>query len=65
MCSVIKKIGFLYRNASEWTPLHCAAAGGFDKVVSLLIEARADVDSSDCKVRVLFMAEPENPAISA
>ena len=38
------------RNASQWTPLHCAASGGFDELVSLLIGAEADVGPSDPKV---------------
>jgi transient receptor potential cation channel subfamily A protein 1 len=43
-------------NASQWTPLHCAASGGFDELVSLLIGAEADVDPSDPKVTPLLLA---------
>lgn len=36
-----------FRNAVLWTPMHCAANGGWHKVVTLLIEAEADIDPTD------------------
>lgn len=37
----------MYRNANLWTPIDCAAHGGHDKVVDVLITAGADVNPTD------------------
>ena len=43
---------FLLRNSNLWTPIDCAASGGHDQVLELLIKAEADVDPIDkSKVR--------------
>ena len=36
-----------YRNSTLWTPMDCAASGGYDELVVLLIKAEADVDPTD------------------
>ena len=37
----------LHRNSSLLTPMHCAAANGWDRVLELLIGAEADIDPLD------------------
>ena len=39
--------GYYYRNSTLWTPMDCAASGGYDELVILLIKAEADVDPTD------------------
>ena len=53
MCTLVDKYMLIHtmssfiRNASQQTPLHCAASGGFDEVVTVLINAQAQVSSTD------------------
>ena len=37
----------IFRSARNWTPLDCAASGGWDKIALLLIENGADIDPRD------------------
>ena len=37
----------LCRNAKDWTPMDCAAHGGWDYLVKLLIEAEAELEPED------------------
>ena len=37
----------LLRNASLWTPVDCASAGGWPEIVELLADAQADVCTTD------------------
>ena len=38
---------FSLRNVISWTPLDCAAQGGWSKVIQLLIDADADLEPLD------------------
>ena len=40
-------LGLLLRNASLWTPVDCASAGGWAAIVELLADAQADVCTTD------------------
>lgn len=49
-----------YRNATLWTPMDCAAAKGHSTLVSILLNAGADVDPTDkLKVTPLQLAAQE------
>lgn len=48
------------RNASLWTPLDCAAHKGHDKIIQLLITAKADINPLDrLKIAPLHLAARE------
>lgn len=59
LCKVYS-VFFHLRNATLWTPLDCASAKGHAQLVSLLINAGADVDPTDkLKVTPLQLASQE------
>jgi transient receptor potential cation channel subfamily A protein 1 len=50
----------LFRNATLWTPMDCAAYNGHEKVIRILIEAGADVNPTDkLQITPLHLASQE------
>ena len=53
-------ISIFIRNANLWTPMDCAAVKGHDKIIQLLIAAKADINPIDrLKVTPLHLAARE------
>ena len=47
VCVCVCACACLFRNATLWTPMDCAAYNGHEMVVEVLIEAGADVNPTD------------------